>query len=60
MLCYRDYTRDGRRVNTHSLVIKKVKLSNFGDRDGMCSSSDMRFCVFGISVLQFLCTHCAN
>ena len=26
VLCYRDYTREGKRVNTHSLYVKGVKL----------------------------------
>ena len=26
ILCYRDYTREGKRVNTHSLYVKGVKL----------------------------------
>ena len=26
VLCYRDYTREGKRVNTHSLFITGVKL----------------------------------
>ena len=26
VLCYRDYTREGKRINTHSLIIQGVKL----------------------------------
>ena len=26
VLCYRDYTREGKRVNTHSLIIQGVQL----------------------------------
>ena len=26
VLCYHDYTREGKRVNTHSLYVKRVKL----------------------------------
>ena len=26
VLCYRDYTREGRRVTTHSLLLRAVKL----------------------------------
>ena len=26
VLCYRDYTREGKRVNIHSLYVKGVKL----------------------------------
>lgn len=35
VLCYRDYTREGKRVNTHSLVIKNVKLLDFKVENGM-------------------------
>lgn len=34
VLCYRDNTRDGKRLNTHSLIIKNVKLPNYKDRKG--------------------------
>ncbi len=27
VLCYRDYTREGKRVNSHSLYVKGIKLS---------------------------------
>ena len=27
VLCYRDYTREGKRINTHSLIIQGVQLS---------------------------------
>ena len=35
VLCYRDYTREGKRVNTHSLVIKKVKIPNYVNKTGI-------------------------
>ena len=28
VLCYRDYTREGKRVNSHSLIIKGVELQD--------------------------------
>lgn len=34
VLCYRDYTREGKRVNGHSLVIKDVKMPNFKEMTG--------------------------
>jgi hypothetical protein len=42
VLCYRDYTREGRRVNSHSLVIKNVKLTKFGSLNGTsCMKREM-------------------
>ena len=35
VLCYRDYTREGKRVNTHSLLIKGVKLPTDIDKNGV-------------------------
>ena len=35
VLCYRDYTREGKRVNTHSLFIKGVKLPADLDKNGL-------------------------
>ena len=35
VLCYRDYTREGKRVNTHSLFIKGVKLPTDVDKNGL-------------------------
>ena len=34
VVCYRDYTREGRRVNTHSLIIKDIKLPEKSDSEG--------------------------
>ena len=34
VLCYRDYTREGKRVNSHSLIIEKVALPNIKEESG--------------------------
>ncbi|XP_064398702.1 ubiquitin-like modifier-activating enzyme ATG7 [Halichondria panicea] len=33
VLCYRDYTREGRRVNSHSLYVKGIKLTKMSSTD---------------------------
>ena len=35
VLCYRDYTREGKRVNSHSLIIQGVKLPAKTDSAGI-------------------------
>ncbi len=34
VLCYREITREGKRVNTHSLVVKGVKIYNLKSKSG--------------------------
>ena len=38
VLCYRDYTREGKRVNTHSLIIQGVNLPTKSDSEGELTS----------------------
>ncbi len=51
VLCYRDYTREGRRVNSHSLYVKGIKLTKMSSTGVYMHAHAF---VFGVSIIHII------
>ncbi len=51
VLCYRDYTRDGKRVNSHSVYVKGIKLTGIKTAGSECE------CVVCVDVPPVMCVN---